>query len=79
MGLKALLGAAGAVALVFPGTTAMAQSTWLVLRYGVGGDGALEKIEMQDMTQCQIQGAAYESSKTLSEKGYGGHVCLEGK
>ena len=62
-----------------PATAVDPPSIWLVLRYGAGGPGALEKIEMRDMAQCEMQGAIWESSKRLSEGGYTGFECMEGK
>ena len=55
------------------------ESVWLVMRYGVGGDGSLATLEMEDMDQCEFQGALYQASKRLSESGYQGYECVEGK
>ena len=71
----------------FP-TALNAESVWLILRLGNSGiEGgarlqpvAIEKIEMQDMDQCQTQGALLKSSQEMNEKSHRiGFVCIEGK
>ena len=61
---------------------ANAGSVWLILHKGWAEDAALEKIEMTDMTQCEIQGALWKGSTTIEQKvisKYQGFHCLEGK
>ena len=58
-------------------------SVWLVLHKGWGEYAALEKIQMQDLAQCEMQGAIWKGSTAL-EKGTAqtknqGFVCIEGK
>lgn len=97
MGLKAILGALAlsAVAQLTSPTSAqqveetatsnMAPqqgSVWLVIHKGWGSQGAMEKIEMADMTQCEMQGAIWKGNKTVEKEPalkYQGFVCLEGK
>jgi uncharacterized protein YsxB (DUF464 family) len=54
-------------------------SVWLVLRYGNLGANSLSVIPMNDMDECQFQGAIWESSKNVSRSGSMGFECLEGK
>ncbi len=55
-------------------------TVWLILRYGVAPQSAaLEKIEVRDMAQCEMQGVVWESSKRISNGGFTGFECLEGK
>ena len=83
--LTLLVGALPSTALADPSVELAGEqrpkppTVWLVLRYGAGGPGALEKIEMRDMAQCEMQGVVWESSKRISESGYTGFECLEGK
>lgn len=56
-------------------------SIWLLLSIDDGSNySTLEKIEMRDMDQCQIQGASFMAAETIGrhqrEKGF---MCLEGK
>ena len=53
-------------------TAAMAESTWLILRYGSQhdiedgmnfGSVALEKVKMKDIQQCELMGAKWTGSK----------------
>ena len=69
-------------------TSVSAESTWLILRVGNSGlesggrlqPVALEKIEMIDMDQCQLQGALLKSSLEINKKSHRiGFVCIEGK
>ena len=65
-----------------PANTANTGSVWLILHKGWGEDAALEKIEMTDMTQCEIQGALWKGSTTIEKKTvskYQGFHCVEGK
>ena len=59
-----------------------AGSVWLLLREMTGTFAIdFEKIEMESMEQCEIQGAMYVASKRLGER-YSigvGFECLEGK
>ena len=53
-------------------TAAMAESTWLILRYGmVGPNGrastSLEKIKVSSNSQCELMGAKWMGSK-LSQR-----------
>ncbi len=66
---------------------AIAESVWLVLRLG-GDKGdrwrnepvAMEKIQMNDMDQCEEQGAHWMSSQRISNTAnYLGFECIEGK
>ena len=56
---------------------AKAGKVWLVID-GCGNGYGMEKIEVDDMQQCQEQGAAWKASKTTcrSNKGW---ACLKGK
>ena len=54
-------------------------SVWLVLRYGNLGANSLSVVPMNDMDECQFQGAIWESSKNVSSSGSMGFECLEGK
>tara|TARA_B100000674_G_scaffold119278_1_gene90601 strand:+ start:241 stop:531 length:291 start_codon:yes stop_codon:yes gene_type:complete len=57
-------------------------SVWLIIHKGWAEDAALEKIEMKDMTQCEIQGALWKGSTTIGKKivsKYQGFHCVEGK
>ena len=70
------------VALLSHVLPVQAGSVWLLMREvnAVGGM-TLEKIEMESMEQCEIQGAIYIASKRLGER-YArgvGFECLEGK
>ena len=65
-----------------------AGSVWLVLKEGTEYYGqfsvALEKIEMENMDQCQEQGALWISSNTIGGRNKSslkmtGFECLEGK
>ena len=66
-------------------TSAMAGRTWLILRAGNDGgygarDLALEKIEVENMEQCELQGAKWKSGRRLQDGGsFLGYECLEGK
>ena len=55
---------------------------WLVLHKGWGVRAALEKIEMIDMGQCEIQGVIWKSSTRVENDNvskYLGYECIEGK
>lgn len=54
-------------------------SYWLIVRYGSGSANSLEKIEMQSMEQCELQGAVWRASKRISPGGLTAFECLEGK
>jgi len=54
-------------------------SYWLIVRYGDGSANSLEKIEMQSMEQCELQGAVWRASKRISPGGLTAFECLEGK
>ena len=57
-------------------------SVWLIIHKGWAEDAALEKIEMRDMQQCEMQGAIWISSTRIekdSRAKYNGFECLEGK
>ena len=65
-----------------PVNTSNTGSVWLILHKGWAADAALEKIEMTDMTQCEIQGALWKGSTTIEKKTvskYQGFHCVEGK
>ena len=54
-------------------------SVWLVMRYeGVNGP-ALEKVEMVNMTECEFQGAVWQSSTRMNPNEWQGFECIEGK
>ena len=63
------------------------ESVWLVVRVGGYNSGgwsempvALEKIRMEDMEQCELQGALWVASKNIANRDYlTGFECLEGK
>ena len=72
-------------AFVLP-TAANAESIWLVMRYATsiaGEDGvaaAVEKIEMKDITQCELMGAKWIASKAKPEQRATFHfACIKGK
>jgi hypothetical protein len=78
-------------ALALP-TSAIADSTWLILRYGsehqVGGSGywgsaALEKIKMKNIQQCELMGAKWTGSKLHKDENKKRTIlafeCLEGE
>tara|TARA_Y100000746_G_C15190603_1_gene321204 strand:+ start:135 stop:383 length:249 start_codon:yes stop_codon:yes gene_type:complete len=67
-------------------TAVNAESVWLVMRYATsikGEDGvaaAIEKIEMENMTQCELMGAKWISSKAKPEQRSTFHfACIKGK
>ena len=61
------------------------ESVWLVLvgvGASIGGGIGIEKIEMESMGQCELQGALWTSSKRLSENARARNVryeCITGK
>ena len=61
-------------ALALP-TAVNAESYWLIIG-DMSGD-ALEKIEMQDMNQCEEQGKIFKKSKFLKYPAK--YICLTGK
>jgi len=74
----------------FGAQTAKAESVWLVLLLFASSKpsaaaAAFEKIEMEDMKQCEEQGSIYVSSKriinskTWNKPTYKGFECLKGK
>ena len=71
-------------ALALP-TSAMAESYWLVLLYGKSFDqngavaAALEKIQMNNMADCQKEGSNWLSSKTIKATRDKGFHCVRGK
>ena len=75
--------------LFFLPNTVNAESVWLIIRY-VGAQksgalirgGALEKIEMANMEQCELMGAKWvgsRRSKLEHDKSVFGFECLIGK
>ena len=54
-------------------------SYWLIVRYGDGSANSLEKVEMQSMEQCELQGAVWRASKRISPGALTAFECLEGK
>ena len=67
-------------------TAVNAESIWLVMRYATsikGEDGvaaAVEKIEMKDITQCELMGAKWIASKAKPEQRSTFHfACIKGK
>ena len=74
------------LALLALPTAVYAESIWLVVRYATslsGEDGvaaAIEKIEMTDMTQCELMGAKWVASKAKPEQRSTFHfACIKGK
>ena len=74
--------------LMFISLPVQAGSVWLVLKEGTEYYGqfsvALEKIEMENMDQCQEQGALWISSNTIGGRNQNsakmtGFECIEGK
>ena len=60
--------------------TPSAPSYWLILFYQDGTANSLEKIQMQTMEQCELQGAIWKSSKRMTYRGGStAFECLEGK
>ena len=62
-------------------TAVNAESVWLILRYSgsyTDSPVALEKIEMKDINQCEMQGATWLTSKRIGNKPKG-YECLIGK
>ena len=68
-------------------TAANAESTWLIIRYQAGTSWkspvAMEKIEMSNMEQCELEGAKWmgaKKSKVESARNRGfSFTCLQGK
>tara|TARA_Y100001968_G_scaffold248952_1_gene233621 strand:- start:335 stop:586 length:252 start_codon:yes stop_codon:yes gene_type:complete len=67
--------------------SANAASTWLILRYQSGysitSPVALEKIEMEDLEQCELEGAKWMGAKESKvekarTRGFS-FTCLQGK
>ena len=63
-----------------------AESVWLVMRYATsiahedGVAAAVEKIEMRDMSQCELMGAKWIASKAKPEQRSTFHfACIKGK
>ena len=55
---------------------------WLILHKGWAETAALEKIEMKDMDQCELQAAIWKAGKRIEKNTvakYMGYECLEGK
>tara|TARA_X000001036_G_C20557148_1_gene756824 strand:+ start:66 stop:329 length:264 start_codon:yes stop_codon:yes gene_type:complete len=77
-------------ALALP-TSAMAESTWLIIRYGmIGSSGiaatSLEKIKVSSNSQCELMGAKWVGTKlSKRESSYSkqsmifGFECLTGE
>ena len=70
----------------FP-TTLNAESTWLIIRYQAGrslkSPVAMEKIEMTDLEQCELEGAKWMGAKeseieSKRDRGFS-FTCLKGK
>tara|TARA_Y100001968_G_scaffold106102_1_gene95970 strand:- start:370 stop:870 length:501 start_codon:yes stop_codon:yes gene_type:complete len=54
-------------------------SVWLVMLYeGINGP-ALEKVEMVNMTECESQGAVWQTSTSMNPNEWQGFQCIEGK
>ncbi len=72
-------------------TAAMAESTWLILRYAYittsGGSAALEKVKMPSLNQCELMGAKWMGTSRIkreTDNFYGkklvfGYECLTGE
>ena len=86
---KFLLPLLGALALP---TSAIADSTWLILRYGsehavdtngYHGSSALEKIKVKNIQQCELMGAKWTGSKLHKDENKKRTIlafeCLEGE
>lgn len=55
-------------------------SFWLILFYQDGTANSLDKVQMQTMEQCELQGAIWKSSKRMTYRGGStAFECLEGK
>ena len=54
-------------------------SVWLVMLYEGGNGPALEKVEMVNMTECESQGAVWQSSTRMNPNEWQGFECIEGK
>ena len=54
-------------ALALP-TTVNAESYWLVLRWKAGSSGSLEKIEMESLEQCEIEGEKWRNTILTKEE-----------
>ena len=70
----------------FP-TALNAESTWLIIRYQVGPSRsapvAMEKIEMTNLEQCELEGAKWMGAKeskieAARNRGFS-FTCLQGK
>ena len=58
-------------------TTASAESVWLVLE---GWDSSFVKIETKDMTECELMGAKWLSTKRIkTHPNNRGFECFKGK
>ena len=67
----------------FP-TALNAESYWLILRYSPrtygGFSAALEKVEMESMAQCELQGAKWKTGRIAVDiSNFVGFECIEGK
>ena len=64
-------------------TAVNAESIWLIIYGVVGythGGGGLEKVEMKDMTQCELMGAKLISSQKMKINHAAiGYECIKGK
>lgn len=62
------------------GISATTGSVWLLMRDGYLATPAFEKIEMESIEQCEMQGALYVSSERLYRSNERrGFECIEGK
>ena len=58
-------------------TSVSAESVWLVLQSGNFNGSSLVKIEMEDITQCELMGAKWLSTERVRmQKGF---ECFKGK
>ena len=61
-------------------TSVSAESVWLVLQGGHFNGSSLVKIEMEDMSQCELMGAKWLSTKRVNLQNHvRGFECFKGK
>ncbi len=63
-------------------TIANAESVWLILSHmkpGTNAGSALQKVEMQDMVQCEEEGQRWNDAKEIHHNRDLGWHCVRGK
>ncbi len=85
MKLSPIAGAALAASLLTSAGTALAQSqsadlspAWLVIKYGTKTGDDIELVPMPDLDFCEVQGAAWATSKKLYRSSKKGFTCIQG-